>query len=321
MPGSVSLPSGAPLTTRDALLLQRAIGNRAVSQLVGPRRRIQRRTAEPERSDKTRTFTYSLELYTVDDESYQEAKAVAATLSAFAPKVTDFMTQQPYTVRFKISVHAPPKPEALEAAFGIDLHYRGGRKRLRPARARAAAERWWVDKMRQPGNTGNLYLGNHPPSKEAKAFITDVAKGTGTSAEQAILQETKSRFDQAKSPADRQAASDYYHQELHALHENPPEEAAQAGLDEPHPGSKGTTFSGVVTQIRAPGGPQQYQHNIRVHEIMHLLGLNVDHHDNRPSVMSYPHVGRNKTKRLLPSADDITQLVEVDNPPSMNSVD
>ena len=129
---------------------------------------IQRRTAKPVRSDKTQTFTYSLKLYTVDADSFRQAQEVADRLNAFAGTVFDFQTQQDYTVRFHVGVYAPPEPDILERAFGIDLHYKAGRRKLRPQRYREAAERWWLRFLRDPENTGNLFLGDHAPSEETR---------------------------------------------------------------------------------------------------------------------------------------------------------
>jgi hypothetical protein len=313
-PAVTAMPGSLSLAAREVLSLQRSAGNRAVSRL------LQRRTAEPTRSDKTQTFTYSLKLYTVDDDSYQEAKEVAATLNAFTSRVTDFMTQRVYTVRFKLSVHPPPKPDVLEAAFGEELHYRVGRKRLRPRRAREAAERWWLGVMRKPGDTGNLYLGNHPPSEETKAYLDEVAKGMGTSSEAALWANTEMQLRAAKTDADKEAIKAQHRKDLHALRENPPEEAIAATLDNPDPQSRGTTFAGRVLQMRAPRGAQ-FSLNVRVHEVMHLLGFSTDHTDERVSVMSYPYMTRNRDKSVMPSAADIKQLVEADNPPSLNSID
>jgi hypothetical protein len=174
--------------------------------------------------------------------------------------------------------------------------------------------------MRKPGNTGNLYLGNHPASEETKAFITGVAKGRGTSAEQALFKETEARLDQATTEAQKEAVRESHRKELHELKKNPPEEVAAAALDEPAPGSKGTTFAGMVLQMRAPLGAQ-YALNVRVHEVMHLLGVSVDHRDLRTSVMSYPYMARHRGESVMPSRADIQQLVDADNPPSLNSID
>jgi hypothetical protein len=72
--------------------------------------------------------------------------------------------------------------------------------------------------------------------------------------------------------------------------------------------------------MRGPQGAQ-YSLNVRVHEMMHLFGLIADYGDVRPTVMSYPYLSAHKQKRVMPNADDIDQLVNVDNPPSMSSVD
>jgi hypothetical protein len=323
-PESLIHSPASAFSARDVLRLQRAAGNRAVARLVGTGRRIQRRTAEPERSDKTRTFTYSLKLYTVDAESHAQAQEVADTLNAFTATVFDEQTQREYTVRFQIAVYAPPEPDILENAFGVSLHYRAGRKRLRTNKYREAAERWWLQYLRQPGNTGNLYLGDHPPLEETKAFIRETAGGIGANAEENINAETKRRIDEARlqgSTDALEAARDYYRKEMHELRKNPPEEVVQEGLDNPDERSRGTTFSEVVTQMRGPRGPAQYKLNVRVHEIMHLLGLTAHHKDTRPSVMSYSYVAHDKTRSAMPNADDIEQLVYADNPPSTTSVD
>lgn len=323
MPASLSLSPGVPLSAADVLRLQRAAGNRAVARLVGAPRRIQRRTELPERSDKTKTFTYSLKLYTVDDESYQEAQEVAATFNAFTPTVFDEQTQADYTVRFRINVIAPPSAERVEREFGIKLHYSAGRERIRRKRYREAVERWWLESLKQPGNTANLYLGNNPPSKETKEFLLEMARAASRTDKHQVKIEYQARLDQAlqqNSPSAVRAAEDWWHSEMNELAKNDPVKKVKARLDAPLERSRGTTFSHVVTLMRAPRGAQ-YSLNVRVHEMMHLFGLIADYEDVRPSVMSYPYLSAHQDKRVMPNADDIEQLVNVDNPPSMTSAD
>jgi hypothetical protein len=193
----LSLAPGAPLRAADVLRLQRTAGNRAVAGLL-PRAgaRIQRRTTTPERSNATRTFTYALKLYTVDEASYAEAEAIAQSLNAFSSSVFDEQTQSDFTVRFRVAVYAPPEPDILERVFGIELRYKTGRKRVRRKRYREAAERWWLRFLREPDNTGNLYLGEGPPSEETKAFIRE--RGSGT--EKGRLAEIKAEFKARSGP-------------------------------------------------------------------------------------------------------------------------
>jgi len=323
MPEFLSLPPGVPLSAADMVRLQRTAGNRAVSRLLGPPRSIQRRTAEPERSDKNKTFTYSMKLYTVDDESYQEAREVAAIFDAFTPTVFDVQTQADYTVRFRINVLEPPTAERVEREFGIELHYGAGRHRVRRKRYREAVERWWLESLRAPGNYGNLYLGNNPPSEETKKFILEMARGQRVQKGQAIKEEFEARLAAARqqnSPSAVDDAKDYWRDAMHDLDKNDPVKKTKARFDAPPGQSKGTTFFQVVTQMRGPRGAQ-YSRNVRVHETMHLFGLNADYTDPRPSVMSYPYLSAHKEKRVMPHADDIEQLVYVDNPPSMTSAD
>jgi hypothetical protein len=190
----VTASAGALGPTAAAVLrLQHAAGNRAVARIM-----IQRRTAKPERSDKTQTFTYSLKLYTVDVDSVRQAQEVADRLNAFTGTVFDFQTQQDYTVRFHVGVYAPPEPDILERAFGIDLHYKAGRRKLRPQRYREAAERWWLGFLRDPEDTGNLFLGERPPSKETKAYIRETAGDAGAADRQAVVLEGRERLKAAR---------------------------------------------------------------------------------------------------------------------------
>lgn len=246
MPGSLSLSPGVRLSAADVLRLQRTAGNRAVARLVGAPRRIQRRTAEPERSDKTRTFTYSLKLYTVDAESYHEAQEVAATFNAFAPTVFDEQTQADYTVRFRINVIAPPSAERVEQEFGIKLHYSGGRERVRRKRYREAVERWWLESLKQPGNTANLYLGNNPPSKETKEFILEMARAADRTDRHQVKIEYQARRDQAlqqNSPSAVSAAENWWRGKMDELTKNDPVKKVKARLNAPLDRSLGTTFS------------------------------------------------------------------------------
>ena len=306
----------------EVLRLQHAAGNRAVARLV--RRRIQRRTAEPQRSDKTKTFTYSLKLYTVDADSYEQALELAGTLNAYSGTVFDVQTQQDYTVTFHVGVYAPPEPDILENAFGIDLHYAAGRKRLRPGRYREAAERWWLRFLRDPANTGNLFLGDHAPSEETKAYLREVAVAAGDSERNAVKAEFQRRLAAARQQSSANAvegAKQWYRTEMDKLRKNDAERAVAAALDTPKEGQRGVTLGGSVVRMRPGGGSPQYKASIRLHEIMHLLGLSVDHTDVRPSLMSYPYLQQHQSETVLPQPDDLDQLVNVDNPPSSTSVD
>ena len=322
----LSLVPGTPLRAADVLRLQRAAGNRAVARLL-PRAgaaRIQRRTAVPERSDKTRTFTYSLKLYTIDAESFEQAKEAADRLNAFTGTVFDEQTQSDFTVRFHVGVYAPPEPDILERAFGLDLHYRTGRRRLRPDLYREAAQRWWLRFLKEEGNTGNLYLGDRPPSEETKDFIREQAAGAAQDAREPIVAEFRRRLDEAKRKGSASAIEDarqYYRKEIGKLTEADPEGVVQDRLDTPHPMSRGTTFAHSVVQMHAPRGPAEYRQNVRMHELMHLLGLSVDHRDLRQSLMSYPYVNAHKTELVMPQQQDLEQLVYADNPPATASVD
>ncbi len=278
---------------------------------------------EPERSDSSKTFTYSMKLYTVDDKSYQEALEVAAICNAFTPTIFDVQTQADYTVRFRIDVVKPPTAETIEREFGIDLHYGAGRHRVKRKRYREAVERWWLESLRAPGNYGNLYLGNNHPSEETKEFILGMARRQRVEKEQAIKAEFNSRLAavrQQNSSSTVEGAKDYWRDAMHDLDKNDPVKKTKARFDAPPGQSKGTTFFQVVTQMRGPKGAQ-YSRNVRLHETMHLFGLNADHDDPRPSVMSYPYLSHHKEQRVMPDPDDIEQLVYVDNPPSMTSAD
>jgi hypothetical protein len=75
------------------------------------------------------------------------------------------------------------------------------------------------------------------------------------------------------------------------LDKNNPEKAVRAALDTPKEGQRGVTLSHAVVRMRPGGGSPQYKASIRLHEFMHLLGLNIDHAEFRQSVMSYPYSG------------------------------
>lgn len=291
--------------------------------LVRPR--IQRRTAEPTRSDKTRTFTYPLKVYTIDEDTYAEAEAVANRLNNFLGKVFDDQTQTDYTVRFAVAVFAPPEPDILEKAFGINLHYRVGRKHVKKRAYRAAAQRWWVQLLRRKGSTGNLYLGTNMPAEVTKEYLRDEARVSEAAQRQALMAELRRK--RAAKPQNAEAARNWYRKESAKLEKEGPVQAIQGRLDEPFAleGSRGTTFAGSVTQMRpsagAPGSAA-YQQNVRLHEFMHLLGLGVDFETLKKSIMSYPNLNELKSKDeiLMPEPMDL-ELLYQSNPPSTTSVD
>jgi hypothetical protein len=301
----------------EVLRLQHAAGNRAVARLM-----IQRRTDTPERSDKTQTFTYSLKLYTVDEESFAQAQDLAERLNAFSGNAFDFQTQRNYTVLFKVGVFAPPEPDILERAFHVDLHYKTGRRRLRRKKYREAAERWWLWYLREEGNTGNLFLGDQAPSEATKDYIRERAGATGSAEEQAISAEFKRRLDAAQgSEGAREDARDYYRKEMHKLRKNDPEKTARRALDAPKEGQRGVTLAHSVVRMRGTSGTPEYKTSIRLHEIMHLFGLVFDYEEVHESVMSYPYLQANQDEVVMPKPMDLEQLVDPDNPPSTKSVD
>jgi len=315
----LSLAPGAPLHAADALRLQRTAGNRALGRL------LQRRTATPERSNATRTFTYELKLYTVDEASYAEAEAIAKSLNAFSSSVFDEQTQSDFTVRFRVAVYAPPEPDILERAFGVQLRYRTGRRQVRRKRYREAAERWWLRFLREPDNTGNLYLGEGPPSEETKAFIRERGSGREKGRHEEIVEETKDLFKEARrtgAPGGVKAAEDHWRKEHYDLAREDPEGTVKKRLEAPNPSSRGTTFAGMVVQMRPrPGSETAHRHSARLHEMMHLLGFSSDYEGARPSLMSYDWVNAHESEVVMPYPDDVEQLVYGDNPPATTSVD
>ena len=249
---------------------------------------------------------------------------MADRLNAFAGTVFDFQTQQDYTVRFHVGVYAPPEPDILERAFGIDLHYKAGRRKLRPQRYREAAERWWLRFLRDPENTGNLFLGDHAPSEETKAYIRETAGDADAADRQAVVLEGRDRLKAARqqgSASAIEAAVTWYHNEMDKLDKHGPEKRVRAALDTPKEGQRGVTLSHAVVRMRPGGGSPQYKASIRLHEFMHLLGLNIDYTEFRQSVMSYPYLQANESEVVMPQPMDLEQLVDVDNPPSMKSID
>ena len=320
-------PSGT-LRPADVLKLQRRAGNRAVCRLIDARRptpgggraRLQRR-ARGIRSNRTRTFTYELKLYTVDAESYALAKEAGDTLNTVTHTVWDNQAQADFTVRFAVKVFAPPAPEVLERDLGVELHYRAGRKRLRPHRYQEAAQRWWLETLRQPGDTGNLFLGHNPPSEDTKQFLRELAANAAGSSKAVIEVEFKRRFDAATTPAAKEAARDYYREEMHKLATNDPAKLVQQRFDHPVTGSRGTTFANVVVVLSGRGGTAEYKQSTRIHELMHLLGLGFDHQEYEPSVMSYSYLQHNPDKVVTPLPGDIDALVYDYNEPDSRSID
>jgi hypothetical protein len=93
-------------------------------------------------------------------------------------------------------------------------------------------------------------------------------------------------------------------------------------LEEPLEASRGTTFAGMVVQMRPrPGSETSHRHSARLHEMMHLLGFSGDYEGARPSLMSYEWVNAHESEVVMPYPDDVEQLVYGDNPPATASVD
>lgn len=288
-----------------------------------PSKHLQRRTAAPLRSDATRTFTYPLEVYTVDAQSLSEAQAVRDTLNAFEGTILDYDTMQEYTVRFHVRVFPPPDPDVLEQEMGIRLHYRVGKKRLKKRAYQRAAQRHWVKVLSQPGNRQNLYLGQNRPVAETKQYIESSAAGSRSRLESDTIRQYRQQIQQAEKAgltdeADRLRTE--YHQKLAELRTG--EASVQARLDDPEgiQGSLGSSFPGGVIQMRKPvgsPGTEAYQHNVRLHEFMHLLGRAEDPKTLEQTVMSYPFLNKRKAtdEVLTPQPADIEGLVRQDNPP------
>ena len=228
-------------------------------------------------------------------------------------------------MRFRVAVYAPPEPDILERAFGVELRYRTGRKRVRRKRYREAAERWWLRFLREPDNTGNLYLGEGPPSEETKAFIRERGSGREKGRRAEIDAELDARLTEARrtgAPGGVEAAKDHWRKEMHDLAREDPEGTVAKRLEEPNPDSRGTTFAGMVVQMRPrPRSETAHRHSARLHEMMHLLGFSSDYEGARPSLMSYPWVNAHESEVVMPYPDDVEQLVYGDNPPASASVD
>lgn len=312
----------ARLRPTDVLALQRTAGNGAVARLVGAtgsgrRRRgrlLQRRAAHPVRSDTTRTITFPLKVYTIDAESFAQAQTVADTLNAFSGAVFDQLTQSDYKIVFSVAVYAPPEPDILERAFGDKLHYSVGAKRLRKRRYRDAAQRWWVQILRQEGNTGVLYLGDNPPTEVTKAYLLELAAAYENKRMGEIRKQLGTRKDAARQQysgsalaSALDAAENWARGQSTALAYEMKERRTRLTrrLNDPEAfaGSRGTTFDATVIQMRGPGGTEAYKHNVRLHELMHALGLDFEMFDRRESVMSYPYVSEHRWKDTLLSPD------------------
>lgn len=288
-----------------------------------PSMRLQRRTADPIRSDRTRTFTYPLEVYTVDAQSHAEAKAVRDTLNAFEGTILDHDTMQEYTVLFLVRVFPPPDPDVLEKALGVRLHYRYGKQRLKKRAYQMAAQRYLVKVLSQPGNRQNLYLGRNRPVAETRQYI----KASAEEIRAQVESDTIRQYSQDIKNAEQAGSSDEadrlrteYHQKLDELRSG--EASVQTRLDDPEgiQGSLGTSFPGGVIQMRqlvGSPGTEAYQHNVRLHEFMHLLGRQQDLKTLQQTVMSYPFLNKRKATDdvLTPQPDDIEALVRKDNPP------
>jgi len=288
-----------------------------------PSTQLQRRTAAPIRSDTTQTFTYPLDVYTVDAQSLAEAQAVRDTLNAFQGTILDYDTMQQYTVRFHVRVFPPPDPDVLEKEMGIRLHYRVGKKRLKNRAYQRAAQRHWVKVLSQPGNRQNLYLGQNRPVAETKQYIEDSAAGSRTQLESDTIRQYRQDIQQAEKAGltdEAERLRTEYHQKLAELRAG--ETSVQARLDDPEgiQGSLGSSFPGGVIQMRKPvgsPGTEAYQHNVRLHEFMHLLGRSKDPKTLEQTVMSYPFLNKRKAtdEVLTPQPADVEGLVRQDNPP------
>lgn len=288
-----------------------------------PYNHLQRRTAAPIRSDATRTFTYPLEVYTVDPQSLAEAQAVRDTLNAFEGTILDYDTMQAYTVRFHVRVFPPPDPDVLEKEMGIRLHYRIGKKRLKKRAYQRAAQRHWVKVLSQSGNRQNLYLGQNRPVAETKQYIESSAAGSRSQLESDTIRHYRQQIQQAEKAGltdEAERLRGEYHQTLAELRTG--EASVQARLDDPEgiQGSLGSTFPGGVIQMRKPvgsPGTDAYQHNDRLHEFMHLLGRAEDPKTLEQTVMSYPFLNKRKATDdvLTPQPADVEGLVRQDNPP------
>lgn len=238
-----------------------------------------------------RTVTFEAKVYTIDDQSYQEATDVARTLNRFSRTIEQDNID--YQVKFDIDVVAPPTPEFLESKLGTSLHWKVGRKRVRREKYRNAAQRWIASVL--PSQTqANVYLGENPAVPELQKVILDYGKSLGlTDPQMKAVRNRLSGLDKQHAPEGIEGVE---------------------GAPETVKVSRGSTYVELAVQMRAmkSGTSAATQHNIRLHEFLHLLGLfdvDVGH-----SVMDYGFVEREdkkqaRARKLGPQDSDVENLV------------
>ncbi|MCK6499884.1 MAG: RHS repeat-associated core domain-containing protein, partial [Nitrospira sp.] len=240
---------------------------------------------------QARTVTFEAKVYTIDQQSFEEASDTAATLNQFSKTFDQDGVE--YRVQFAIAVYAPPEPDILEAKQGTRLHWKTGRQRVRREKYRNAAQRWWISFLQREA-ASNLYLGENTPAADLKKAVLKHGQSIGLSRKD--LQSVRDRL----NGISKQHATSLFEADMAA----PANEVV----------SRGTTYLEMVVQMRPmkSGTSEANKHNIRLHEFLHLLGL--ADAETGDSVMNYDFVGREgkrgaSARKLGPQDQDIENLI------------
>jgi hypothetical protein len=218
------------------------------------------------------------------------------------------------------------------------LRYKYGKRNIKWERYKEAAQKWWLLFLEMENNEANVYLGENSPTKEMKAFLINYAEEKIDEAKAYNLAAFR-KSKRANNIADAEKYRDEYlrilknkpewmkglkkrfdspsgagHSEfsLDAITKDEETSSATTKVSE----SRGTTFWGIVIQMRNFHGSssEEYRHNVRLHEFLHLFYLpdfeedDVGHVD---SIMIYPFINRNKNKKLSPQPFDIEHLYQL----------
>ena len=238
-----------------------------------------------------RTVTFVAKIYTIDEESFNEAYDVAETLKHFTGSITQNGIK--YAVKFQIAVFAPPEADILESKLGVNLRYKRGRQRVKKGKYKEAAQQWWIPFLKQD-ESSNIYLGETAPSAELKKSILDYGRSLKLKQEDLkVIQDRLNNVDKS-----------------HASIGDPSMVAPNNTIEV----SRGTTYLGLAVQMRPmkSGLSEAGKYNLRLHEFFHLFGL--DDVDQGRSIMNYDFIlAENKragrTQKVKPQNEDIKSLI------------
>lgn len=281
----------------------------------------------------SKTITYSLKIYTISSETFEEATEVASTLNAFEGNMINDKGES-YKVQFDIAVFAPPEADVLEEQFGMKLRFKYGKKSIREHKYQDAAQKWWLLYLKKSDNEGNLYLGENSPIKDVKDFVIDsfkqeilrhknsITKSIRTatrSGNEEKAEEYRNKY--RKFLKDEPNYLEYYRKRLNAGLSIglPSESSAGEQFDSSEDTansaslttevSRGTTYINTIIEMRRfRGGSDVEKHNVRLHEFFHLLGLPEFNEEYVESIMNYQFVKKNSNKKLTPQPFDISVL-------------